>query len=248
MNFSGQCYPDNTVGYFRISTSTGRNPIEPVCVGEFRIGRGADCHLRFDDPALTEIHAVLQVDPGQVKLKTASATPPILVNGTPQTECCLQDGDLVELGDHRLLFRLAEAENRITLDESTFVDSADGGDTPEALARVVEQLEEQIHLVEDLAHTPEKGLVELIQAVADRGAGPAESTAVDTTPASNELQQVKALIQKHHDASQIRLESLTSVLDNVVRQQKLIADTLEVMSERIQAINTDGFNQRRASA
>ena len=60
-------------------------------------------------------------------------------------------------------------------------------------------------------------------------------------------QELKGILHKHHEASRLRLESLTEVLNNVVKQQKLIADTLEVMSTRIQALDNSS-TQRRASA
>lgn len=248
MSFSGQIYPEDTVGYFRIASKTGRHPVEPVCVGEFRIGSGSNCHLRFGESDVSEVCAVLNVERDVVLLQSAVSGSPVVVNGSPTVECRLADGDLLEIGEQRLLFRLATCQNRITLDEEAFAVSEEQNnqrDTPEQL---VDRLSEQIELVEELAHTPDTGIVELMQAVAEAGSSDQSRPAAEE---ATELEQVKALLLKHHEASRIRLESLTEVLDSVVRQQKLIADTLEVMSERIQAVNTDGGysqSQRRASA
>ena len=109
-------------------------------------------------------------------------------------------------------------------------------------------MSEQVEIVEELAQTPAEGLAELMQSIANFGTETVDAVNGDAT--GSELQQVKTLLLKHHEASRIRLESLTEVLDNVVRQQKLIADTLEVMSGRIQQLDSDGqsFPQRRQSA
>ncbi len=247
MSFSGQIYPNDTVGYFRIASATGRQPIEPIALGEFRIGSAPHCQLRLGDATIPDIHTVLTVERSGVLLQSRVTDPPVLVNGTPTTESLLLDGDLVELEDHRLLFRMVAEEDRITLDESAFTTH----DEDNSADRLVEKLDEQFDLIEELTRTPDQAVVELLTEVA-KTATSQQQTA--TQPggaklAATELEQVKNLLQRHHEASRLRMESLTEVLDNVVRQQKLIADTLEVMSARIQALDTDnGYNQHRASA
>lgn len=245
VSFSGQIYPDDTVGYLRIASETGRHPIEPIGVGEFRIGSGSNCHLRFEESDVPEVQAILVADRDGVVLQTVSPSVSVVINGSEETECRLADGDLLELGSHRLLFRLVAVQNRITLDEESFnaaeVDAVQAED-------VVDRLNEQIELVEELTHSPVEGLAELMKSVANFGDTVVAQQESDETV--SELEQVKSLLLKHHEASRIRLESLTEVLDNVVRQQKLIADTLEVMSGRIQQLDNDGqnFPQRRHSA
>ncbi len=250
MSFTGQIYPDDTVGYFRIASPTGRQPIEPIPVGDFLIGSASQCHLRFGDAELPEIHTTLNVSRNIVLLQASTTEPPILVNGVVETECRLADGDMLELGSHRMLFRLASAEQRITLDEEEFFQTPvtqesalvqDASDVEE----LVDRLEEQLNLVEELTHSPDEAMVDLLKAVAEAGSS-SDSEAHGTV---SELQQVAALIHDQQEASRIRFESLTTVLNNVVNQQKLIADTLEILSGRIQAMDgTKGFPQRRASA
>ena len=249
MNYSGQIYPENTVGYFRLASTAGRQAVEPVAVGEFLIGSAAHCNLRFGDSDIPDVHTVIHVEPDHLLLRCSEQTPPMLINGVPTTERQLADGDMIELGTHRLLFRLADVEERITLNEESFSLNEYEPVSATAVEELVDRLDEQLQLVEELTHSPDKGMLELLQAVAESAQS---NQSVDRTPSthqSTELQQVTALIHKHHDASRIRLESLTEVLDNVVRQQKLIADTLEVMSERIQKLDSDKSQRpRRASA
>ncbi len=254
VNFSGQVYPADTVGYFRVASSACRQPIEPVSIGEFLIGSAANCQLRFGDVGIPDVHTRVTVEYNQVRLTCDVAEPALLVNGTAVSECQLFDGDLLEVGRHRLLFRLAADAGRITLDEEAFVLNTSSEKQAGAVEELVERLEEQIELVEELTYTPDDGVLELLQAVAETNIQDAESTAPQVVAASDsdggsDVSHIAGMLQKHHEASCIRLESLTEVLDNVVKQQKLIADTLAVMSDRIQALDSDsGYQRRRASA
>lgn len=241
MNYSGHIYPDNTVGYFRVASANGRQPVQPVATGEFLIGSGGQCDLRFGDPGIPEVHTVLQVEEDVVILSCKAESPRLLLNGQPETECKLSDGDMIELGQHRMLFRLAASAERITLDEDGFTEVESGT----AVETIVDHIDEQIQLIDELSQTPDQAVMELLQA-AQRAE--AEAAVIQAPTSSAELHEVKDLIQKHHEASRIRLESLTEVLDNVVKQQKLIADTLEVLSERVQNVDSSSFPQRRASA
>jgi len=254
MSFAGQIYPDDTVGYFRIASSTGRQPIEPIAIGQFLIGSGADCHLRFGNAGLADVHCILNVEADSVLLTTKSSQPSVLINGVPETECRLNDGDMLEVGKYRMLFRFAAAEQRITLDETEFAEATNAGESTEhsraqSVDQLVDRLQEQLDLVEELSHSPDDAMVDLLKAVAEAGKEESLQKATSVAAPASDLQQVTALIQKHHEASRIRLESLTEVLDNVVRQQKLIADTLEVLSDRVQSATADtDFQHRRASA
>ena len=251
MSFSGQIYPEETVGYFRIASDSGRQPIHPVSIGEFRIGSGASCHLRFGAEGVPEVQAVLSVERDVVLLQAVDPNVPVVVNGATATECRLTDGDLLEVGEYRLLFRLVALQSRITLDEDSFAADTPVDGQSETADRIVTRLGEQIELIEELSRTPEQAVAELMKAVTVTDAAQPVHPHQDSVSESSDLVAVRALMQKHHEASRIRLESLTQVLDNVVRQQKLIADTLEVMSDRIQALDADkdtGFGQRRASA
>lgn len=241
MNYSGQIYPDDTVGYFRIASTAGRQPIHPVPVGEFLIGSGAQCQLRFGDETIEDVHATLNVQKDCVILTCHHSTPGLLVNGQLETECRLSDGDMMELGPHRMLFRFAAEANRITLDEDSFLET----DNEPSLESLVDRIGEQIELVEELSHTPDEAVRALVEASRQAAAKADQQTAV----ASPELTEVRNLIQSHYEASRVRLESITEVLDNVVRQQKLIADTLEVLSARVQSSDSgNSFPPRRASA
>lgn len=247
MSFSGQIYPEDTIGYLRIASDTGRHPIEPIGPGEFRIGSGPGCHLRFEGASIPDVQVVLLADRDSVLLRCTSEAPPVIVNGAEETEYRLCDGDLLEVGSHRLLFRLIAAQNRITLDEEAFVSPENSAEERSA-EDLVDSINTQIELVEELSHSPDAALADLMKTVAAFGEEAAEVNR--KVESATEFQQVKSLLLRHHEASRIRLESLTQVLNNVVQQQKLIADTLEVMSDRIQKLSGEGpgYQQHRQSA
>ncbi len=246
MNYSGNIYPEETIGYFRVASATGRQPVEPITIGQFLIGRGGQCNLRLGDHGMPDVHTSLTVEHESVTLNCAVRQPQLLVNGTPTVQCVLADGDMIEIGSHTLLFRLAAAEDRITLDEDSFsFANPDPELTSSDMETLLNRLGEQIEIVDELSRTPDDGIVELLKAVAENAQQSQHSV---VSHAQTDLQQITTLLQKHHEASRIRLESLTEVLNNVVSQQKLIADTLEVMSARIQKLDSSSGIQRRASA
>lgn len=222
--------------------------MEPFTAGEIRIGSGRGCQLRFGDPGIPDVHTTITVTPEAVILQCHCQQPELIVNGSPVTECRLHDGDMLELLDHRLLLRLTHCEDRITLDEDSF---AAGGDTVSA-EQIVDRLQEQVELIESLTDYPEQQIARLLHAAVE-ASRPRDGASV-TVPASTQtssdhnLQLILSLLQKQHEAGRIRMESLATVLNNVVHQQKIIADTLETLSSRIQSLDNNLYPHRRASA
>ena len=97
VSFSGQIYPENTVGYFRLASESGRAPIEPVCQGEFLIGSGPQCQLRLGGPGVPEVHTILIVEAQSITVKPLESQPSLVKNGSPCETGPLEDGDLLEL-------------------------------------------------------------------------------------------------------------------------------------------------------
>lgn len=258
MSISGHVFPNDAVGYFRIASPTRRQPIEPVTVGSFLLGSGGDCHLRFGDETIPAVHTELTVEPGRVMMSAKVAYPPVYVNGTVETECRLYDGDLLELGTERLLFRFSSADQRITLNEREFLEGLDSNSeqitaqnsvmAEPTVETLVERLEEQVSLVEELTQNDEDGLADLIRSVAAASA----SKSGESGDSHSSLQQLAMQVAEHRDSTRLRLDSMTEVLNKVVQQQKLIADSLQALSERVlsfdasQASGTD-YTTRKAS-
>lgn len=264
MSISGHVFPNDAVGYFRIASPSRRQPIEPVTVGQFLLGSGPDCHLRFGSATIPEVHTELTVQPGRVMLSAKVSHPPVYINGTQETECRLYDGDLLELGTERLLFRFSAAEQRITLNEQEFLadlaketprvmafnptapqSTSDDQVTSPTVETLVERLEEQVALVEELTQDDEDDLATLIRSVA----AAAESNSSEP-PADLSLQQLAIQVTENQQSNRLRLDSMTEVLNKVVQQQKLIADSLQALSDRVIAFDQNqnqNQNQKASS-
>lgn len=271
MSISGHVFPNDAVGYFRIASPSRRQPIEPVTVGCFLLGSGTDCHLRFGNDSIPEVHTELTVEPGRVMMSAKAAFPPVYVNGTAETECRLYDGDLLELGSERLLFRFSAAEQRITLNEQEFLanlaakhDQSQTEDIAEkhemedsdapylsiaspTVESLVERLEEQVAIVEELTQEDGDDLAELIRSVA----AAADLEANQSSEVS--VQQLAIQVAEHQQSNRLRLDSMTEVLNKVVQQQKLIADSLQALSDRVLSFDANqkstgnDYGNRKAS-
>lgn len=242
MQYSGQILPADATGYFCLLSEDGRHPIRVVSTGDFLIGSGPSCDLRLGTSDIPEIHTVVVTDGSTARLTARVATPPIYINGHQVTNVQLSDGDLIELGGAQLLFRFADEDARITLNEREFVDVTRKQTL--SAAQLVEQIERELNVAEELQHTPEQGVRELMAAAKKE----AESLQQDS--AASAVRRIEQLLVGQQEASRIRLESITDVLNSVVRQQQLIADALQSLSDRVMERNSaDPVSlPRRASA
>lgn len=70
----------------------------------FLVGRSADAHLRFpdDDPYISRLHFLIEVNPPEIRLVDLGSTNGTLVNGKRLTECELVDGDTIEVGETKI--------------------------------------------------------------------------------------------------------------------------------------------------
>src|SRR5271156_2333112 len=83
-------------------------------VGEFVIGRSAECQLSVDDPLVSRKHAVLRVTREGVVAADLGSRNGVLVNGVKiDGQRDLTDGDKVMIGSQELtLCRVDEAKPR----------------------------------------------------------------------------------------------------------------------------------------
>ena len=73
------------------------------------IGRGADADVRLSDTGVSRLHAEVRVEPGGVVVADRGSTNGTRVNGQPVSTSPLNDGDVVEMGASRLVFRDPES-------------------------------------------------------------------------------------------------------------------------------------------
>ena len=83
--------------------------------GLLRVGRGAECEVRLNDPTASRCHAELRVDDGRVWVKDAGSRFGTFVNGVKTAECELRPGDVVLIGETTLTLEDGAREIRTTI-------------------------------------------------------------------------------------------------------------------------------------
>lgn len=73
--------------------------------GQVYIGRRDDNHLRLKDEAADNRQAVIYWEDGRFKINNLSSKRPTLVNGRPITKQNLGDGNTIQLGNTKFIFR-----------------------------------------------------------------------------------------------------------------------------------------------
>lgn len=90
---------------YRLIILTGERRGEQLTVSEepMKIGRGADCDVRVNDPEMAQAHAEVTHKPGGPVICDLGSMNRILVNNREVRQTVLRHGDVVELGRTRFL-------------------------------------------------------------------------------------------------------------------------------------------------
>jgi hypothetical protein len=72
--------------------------------GSQSIGRAPGNDIQPEDPTISKKHALVTVGDGGVVVEDLKSTNGTLVNGKKITRCALRDGDIIEIGRHRLRY------------------------------------------------------------------------------------------------------------------------------------------------
>jgi len=94
----------------------GKQGTYPLPVGKaVLLGRGSSCDIQIDDPAVSRVHCQLEYDGDTVKLVDTNSSWGTLVNGKKMTECDLQAGDKITIGETVLLIEDEDADTLRTM-------------------------------------------------------------------------------------------------------------------------------------
>jgi pSer/pThr/pTyr-binding forkhead associated (FHA) protein len=100
-----------------------------------KIGKLSSSHLRIDDELVSRMHAVIEVTgPGEISVIDLGSTKGTIVNGQKVNKARLQDGDVIVLGDTRIVLAVGEATANLDQDAPTAVNTRIGEDAPAAPA------------------------------------------------------------------------------------------------------------------
>lgn len=90
-----------------------------------KVGKLSSSHLRIDDESVSRMHAVIEVTgPGEISIIDLGSTKGTIVNGQKVNKARLQDGDIILLGDTKIVLSVGEEEGA---EEPTTVSAAHGG-------------------------------------------------------------------------------------------------------------------------
>lgn len=92
----------------------------PLPAGRHHVGRSSACAVMLADPAVEPHHAVLDVAPGRCLLTQLTGRWPILVDGCPTARGVVAPGAAIEIGDSRLVVRVAGGHPDAALAGSPF--------------------------------------------------------------------------------------------------------------------------------
>ena len=255
--------PRDAVAFLRIADSDTRFPIRPVSEGAFLIGHGTACDLRLGDHEVPALHSILRVTRSSASITLMSERPELIVNGESVPRAVLHDGDMVEIGDVRLVFRFVTEATAPQIEESPLYENLVSDDlgSPAELAapELITGLEYEFQLLNDLqASSTDKidGLLNAARQAVDgasiRLAAPPlrvigmedQFLAIDR----EQLQQI-ALKIKQQEA---RVGEVCQVLEQIVNQQQIMTSALQGVADRLtelrNAVNTNALNAFRASA
>lgn len=102
-------------------TVLGEYPLRP---GSQSIGRMPGNDIQPEDPTISKKHALVTVGDGGVTVEDLNSTNGTLVNGKKITRCALHDGDIIEVGRHRLRYVQEDEWQPEVLSDSALATSA----------------------------------------------------------------------------------------------------------------------------
>lgn len=74
------------------------------------IGRSRDCDIFLEDLAVSRLHATIrELSGGEYEVVDNRSATGTFVNGRPVTQCRLRDGDQLQIGVNRFIFRLSSS-------------------------------------------------------------------------------------------------------------------------------------------
>lgn len=251
--------PPDAVAYLRFAEGDARFPVHPIPSGDFLVGSGADCDLRLGDGVLPPLHSVVRATASSASWTRLVRSPELFVNGESVRQAHLHDGDLVEIGPFRLVFRFGAEQAEAALSQLLALDATARSErlSPAAMPahQLVEALEQELQLLDGWERTAQTGLAELLDSVSalsrrlqvvapEQAIGTqADAACRDSAAAAVSQADVQQLLQQQYE----RLEMLSEVLERVIRQQRVMTDVLHGMSQRLSQMSVQPLPRRRAS-
>ncbi|RLT22657.1 MAG: hypothetical protein DWI29_00375 [Planctomycetota bacterium] len=260
--------PRDAVAFLRLADNDARFPIRPISEGTFLIGHGSACDLRLGDHEVPALHSILRVTRQSASITLMAELPELFVNGESVQRAGLLDGDIVEIGDVRLVFRfvsenaLPEPESAATLDSGLNEENAEhDSDLIQELSapELVTGLEHEFQLLNELQASNADSMDRLLNAARKSIEGasiklaalPLRVIGVEerfVAADREQLQEIAAKVKQQES----RLGDVCHVLEQIVSQQQIMTTALQSVADRLtelrSALPGESPTTRRASA
>lgn len=156
--------PQDTVACLQLADNGRRIPFRALTPGLFLIGSGPSCDLRLGESGVPSLHSMIRVDETGAQIALLCAGPPLFVRGV-QVPCAdLADGDILEIGGFRAVYRsflptiaglhepVAEEsqEQMLRLPEAAEAQHPPGGDLSETIEKLSCRLADQFRILVEL--------------------------------------------------------------------------------------------------
>ncbi len=256
MRVSGQLTSGDAVAWIGVTSPSSPHRLEALRAGTFHIGRGKSCHLRLGDESIPDVLAIIVVDRVSARISAQAPEPAILLNGEPVEDSALSDGDLLQAGPYSLVFhRLPNDAMSANNDENRVIDAAGA-----SAAELVDALEEELSVVEELAHTPIRGWQTLATRLAQTGSESDEDADCGMDQRSSDadgpdvipIDDVRALLvalERGQQNLRLQNEAILQELADLKRRQRELADSILPPADSVVPIRSaDSIPPRRASA
>jgi len=258
--------PRDAVAFLRVADSDSRFPIRPISEGSFLIGHGTACNLRLGDQEVPALHSILRVTRTSASITLMADSPELIVNGESVPRAVLHDGDMMEIGDVRLVFRFV-TEHAISETAGASETARDIDETLLELESLTELsatdlvtgLEVEFQLLNDLQTTSADTIDRLLHAARRSvdgaflklAAPPLRVVGVEerfVAADREQLQEIAAKVKQQES----RLSDVCHVLEQIVSQQQIMTSALQSVADRLtelrSGIHSEATTVRRASA
>ncbi len=101
--------PQDTVACLQLADNGRRVPFRALTPGLFLIGSGPSCDLRLGESGVPALHSMIRVDETGAQIALLCAGPPLIVRGIQVSCADLADGDVLEIGEFRAVYRSIQA-------------------------------------------------------------------------------------------------------------------------------------------
>lgn len=249
--------PKDAVAVLRIAEGDTKFPIRPIPVGDFLVGSGADCDLRLGDGLLPPLHSVIRVTATIASWTRLVREPEVFINGEAVRQATLYDGDLIELGPFRLQFRFVSAAAQPldcpTESMTRSVQTLLQDDLHNGLPRLIDAIERDVRLIDAMDRSTADGLTELVAAARQLAQTPVIGTSAwhgesrtVSPPAEVFATTNSEDISRQLQLQTARMDSISDVLEHVIRQQRIMTEVLYGLTARVTELTQQQASHRRA--